>query len=79
MWQVWAAWKGWRTVIVNVAALMASALIWVGPEIINVLLHTDLEPLLPDGYAPLIILGLSVLNVILRKLTDTPLGHRYRD
>ena len=79
MFKIWMAWKGWRTVIVNALALVLSAMVWVGPEIINVLLHTDLEPLLPDGYAPLVVLGLSVVNVILRKLTDTPLGHRYRD
>ena len=79
MLNIWLAWKGWRTVIINVFALVLSALIWIGPEIINVLLRTDLKPLLPDGYAPLIVLGLSVLNVVLRKLTDTPLGKRKWD
>jgi hypothetical protein len=58
--------------------MVLAGLIWVGPEIINLLLKTDLEPLLPDGYAPFIVLGLSVLNIFLRKLTDTPLGRRYR-
>jgi hypothetical protein len=79
MLKVWLNWKGWRTVIINVAMMVVSGLIWVGPEIINVLLQTDLDPLLPDGYAPFVVLGLSLLNVLLRRVTDTPLGRKYRD
>lgn len=55
--------KGWRTIIVN---LMLS--------VMPILELTELKAVLPEGWLPWYALGIVAANMILRKITTTPMG-----
>ena len=55
--------KGWRTLAFNILA-----------AIFALLETSDLTNLVPDQYLPGVIIGISVINVVLRVITTTPVG-----
>lgn len=55
--------KGWRTTIFNIAVILAGLAEYV--DIIN---------MIAPEYTPLILLVVGVANLVLRYLTDTPVG-----
>ena len=55
--------KGWRTAIFNIAVIIAGLAQYV-----------DLINIIAPQYTPLVILVIGVANLILRYLTDTPIG-----
>ena len=55
--------KGWRTVAVNILA-----------TIIPILSLTEWVAVLPKEYLPYYALAIALLNVLLRAITDTPMG-----
>lgn len=57
--------KGYRTLLVN-ALLM----------IIPLLEMTELHAVLPPDYLPWVLFAAAVGNIVLRLLTDTPVGRR---
>ena len=64
--------KGWRTVAINVALGLAA----VALEILSYLAVFDWRSILPPEKAPYAILGVGVLNIVLRAVTDGRLGER---
>lgn len=64
--------KGWRTVIVN--AVMAAPLAW---DVIWAVIQTsEFQALIPAQYMPFYALAVSAVNIWLRKITTTPMGHK---
>lgn len=63
--------RGWRTLIVNVVALLVAALDLMVP----ILGMPEFLAVLPEGWAPFFVLSLAVANVLLRLDTRTAPGH----
>lgn len=62
--------KGWRTVFVNgVLGLLALA-----GELVSYGLGFDWKTVVPAEYAPWALLALNLLNIVLRKVTTSPMG-----
>jgi hypothetical protein len=55
--------KGWRTTLFNVAVIIAGLAQYV-----------DLINIIAPQYTPLVLLAVGVANLVLRYLTDTPMG-----
>lgn len=55
--------KGWRTIIVNAAL-----------AVLGILESADFTDLLSESAIGYVLLAVSVLNMILRKMTSTPVG-----
>ena len=55
--------KGWRTTIFNIAVILAGLAEYV-----------DLVNMIAPEYTPLVLLVVGVANLVLRYLTDTPMG-----
>jgi hypothetical protein len=55
--------KGWKTTIFNIAVILAGLAEYV-----------DLINTLAPEYTPLVLLVVGVANLVLRYLTDTPMG-----
>lgn len=55
--------KGWKTIVVNVLSAVAS-----------VLEMTGVTDMLPEAYHIHYVVALSVVNVLLRLITTTPVG-----
>lgn len=66
--------KGWRTIFVNIAVAIGAVI----PAAIDYLIggSVDLAELLPPSLSIYLIPGLTVLNMILRRITTTPIGKR---
>lgn len=56
--------KGWRTYLVNALNVIAA--------IVAFLAVFDWHSLMPARYAMLMVMGLGILNIILRSMTTTP-------
>lgn len=69
---VWFSPKGWRTVAANAAVGLPMVL----AEILNFAIGIDWKEVMPAGYAPLIVIGVNVLNIVLRAVTTTPMGEK---
>lgn len=54
--------KGWRTVLVNAGI----ALLAVAAELMSYLAVFDWRSVLPEGYVPYVILGVNVINIVLK-------------
>lgn len=65
-----AAWRWSRTVFLNVAALLAAALAEFIPHLLGFQWSLFTDP----KVAALVVLGLNVMNVMLRLITTTPVG-----
>jgi hypothetical protein len=62
--------RGWRTIIVNTVTLLFVAL-----EVLVPVLHLpEFLAVLPPEWAPYVVLGLAVVNILLRVDTRTPPG-----
>jgi hypothetical protein len=55
--------KGWKTTIFNIAVILAGLAEYV-----------DLINMIAPEYTPLVLLVVGVANLVLRYLTDTPIG-----
>ena len=55
--------KGWRTILINAAL-----------AVLGILETADFTDLLSESAIGYVLLGVSVLNMILRKMTTTPVG-----
>jgi hypothetical protein len=62
--------KGWRTVAIN-AFLAIAALI---AEILAALAGFDWSTIVSPMWLPWVLIGVTVLNIVLRWLTTTPVG-----
>lgn len=62
--------RGWRTVIINVLALLVMMLDLMVP----ILGMPEFLAILPDGWGPYFVLGLAIVNVLLRLDTRTGVG-----
>lgn len=62
--------KGWRTVLVNAGLALAAAAV----ELLSYLSVFDWRSVLPETYAPYVILAFGVLNIIMRASTSTRMG-----
>ena len=45
--------KGYRTFILNMMSIILTTMIWIGPDLINLILQTDLSPVISEKYMPL--------------------------
>ena len=73
MQQFLASWKGYRTFLINSISILGTTILWIGPDLLNLMLKTDLSPLVSEEYLPILIVMLSALNICLRKITTTPM------
>jgi hypothetical protein len=64
--------KGWRTIILN--ALIAAGM--VALEIVQYADGVPWREVLPDQYALYVVIGVNVLNIVLRSITTTPVGRK---
>lgn len=66
--------KGWRTIFVNAAVAIGAVI----PAIVDYIVggSVDLAALLPPGLSVYLIPALTILNMILRRMTTTPIGKR---
>ena len=55
--------KGWKTTVFNIAVILAGLAEYV-----------DLINMIAPEYTPLVLLVVGVANLVLRYLTDTPIG-----
>lgn len=60
--------KGYRTILVNVLAAL-----------IPFLALAEWRDVIPDQYWPFYALGLAMANMLLRTITDTPIGRKVRN
>lgn len=56
--------KGWKTTIFNIAVILAGLAEYI-----------DLINMIAPEYTPLVLLVVGVANLVLRYLTDTPIGN----
>lgn len=66
--------KGWRTVFFNAAAALPVIALELAPVVLPVMSLPELQAVLPQGWLPWWILGVTLGNMALRAVTDTPLG-----
>lgn len=68
----WFAPKGWRTIVVNAFVALGAAV----PSIVDYLVNggVNVAELVPAGMAVWIVPALSILNMVLRRITTTPMG-----
>ena len=57
--------KGWRTILFNSLTL-----------VLVVLESSELTEMLPDGSGDYLMMAVLVVNLVLRKLTTTPIGKK---
>jgi len=64
--------KGWRTIIINVLLSILPLI-----EVVGTLLNMpEMRGVIPPEYLPWYGLAVAIINMILRKLTTTPLGKK---
>lgn len=68
--------KGYRTVIVNVIALVPPTIDAVLPIVAEIAGLAEVQALIPADKLPMYALGLAVANIYLRSITTTPVGKR---
>lgn len=64
--------KGWRTIAANVVAGGAVVL----GTLLDALSGFDWREVLPPDYAAYVVLAMTILNLVLRVVTTTPIGQR---
>lgn len=57
--------KGYRTMIVNVLFM-----------VVPILEMTEMTAIIPKEYLPWYVLGVAIVNMVLRTLTTTPVGQK---
>ena len=65
--------KGWRTIVAN-ALLAILPLLEVAGQLFNM---PEIQSVIPSNWLPWYMLGVALLNMILRKITTTPMGQKY--
>lgn len=68
--------KGWRTVILNAIAGLVALLDVLLPAVMQVLSLPEITGVLPPGWLPYWALGVAMMNIYLRSITDTPVGQK---
>lgn len=71
----WQMFKGWRTWVFNLVALIP-ILIEFAAEFILTSQEFGLSQFLPDGWQKWYALAIIIVNMYLRKVTTTPLGKK---
>ena len=66
--------KGWKTFLINTFSIWLSAILWILPDAITFLNTGVAIPLVPAEFAPWVVVGLGIANLIVRKFTDSPPG-----
>jgi len=66
--------KGWKTFLINTFSIWLSAILWVLPDILTHVTAFPVSQFVPTQYAPYVVLGLGLANLIVRKFTDGPPG-----
>lgn len=66
--KLWRRWEGWRTILINLVMAIGFAL----AEIMAYLSIVDWREFIPPEYAPWVVVGINLLNIILRHVTTKP-------
>lgn len=66
--------KGYRTLIFNIAAALPIVALELLPVIMPVLSLPELRAVLPEAWLPWWVLITAIGNMVLRRVTDTPIG-----
>lgn len=68
--------KGYRTLIVNWITVIIGGILPLVAEVTGFLQDVDWQTYLPPKYVPFMLIGLPVLNIILRYRTTTSVGKK---
>ena len=66
--RIWARLEGWRTIVINLAMAIGFAL----AEVMAYMAVVDWREFIDPIYAPWVVVGINVLNIILRHITTKP-------